>query len=69
MERGRRGQFIEVTSNTINNRIILGNIYQLPGDTSENYQTVIEELSPKLVHLHIFLNDVIINQEIIILIY
>ena len=36
------GQFIEVTSNTINKKIILGNIYRPPRYIIENFQTFIE---------------------------
>ena len=54
------GQFIEVTSNTINKKIILGNIWRPPRDIIENYQTFIEELYHKLVDLHKLKSEVMI---------
>ena len=45
------GQFIEITGNTIPKKIIQGNIYRLPRDVIENYNTFIDELTPILTHL------------------
>ena len=57
------GQFIEITLNVLNKKIILGNIYRPPHDTNDNYNQFITELTPIVCRLNKCKRDVFIGGD------
>ena len=53
-------QVIEITSNMLSRKVILGNVYRLPRETSTDHKTFIDEFSPILAHLEQSHSEVII---------
>ena len=53
-------QVIEITSNMLSRKIILGNVCRLPRETSTDHKTFIDEFSPILAQLEQSHSDVII---------